>query len=242
MSEAIALSDLLRTISTLPELRSLQLPRSSIHESSRDNIRYNWPPNLQRIDISGGLSDRDLVYFSTLPSSVSHLRIENCPNLSMEFIEPLIQEKGIQLRSLRLGFPMPSLRSDSLNLIKDHLPNLHHLSISTDYSDWAFFDANPQRGQPRFPALRELELDCLHAFKPDGRHIGPGSVWDSIATGPFTSVRKLRVHWGLAWTDDPVMKRELGELNELLQTLAREDGEGAEIKESEAGVVMYGRI
>lgn len=107
VSESIAMSDLLRSTSTLLKLESLHLPRSSAHDSSRDVLIYSWPSKLRELHISGGLHDESALGLSTLPRSLSYLSIGNCPHLSMLFISPLLKQIGSQLQYLEIVAPYP---------------------------------------------------------------------------------------------------------------------------------------
>ncbi|KAM0798385.1 hypothetical protein BDR22DRAFT_384004 [Usnea florida] len=116
VSEALSMIDLLRSTSLLPKLESLHLPRSSAHDASKDPMTCTWPVALQELYISGGIHDEALVSLGSLPPSLSHLRIGNCPHLSIVSIGNLLQTKGLQLQHLEIIAPIPALSRNPTSL------------------------------------------------------------------------------------------------------------------------------
>lgn len=235
VSESIAMSDLLRSVSFLSKLEALHLPRSSTQDPGKDILKYDWPAKIRELHVSGGLHDETTVYFSTLPSTVSRLSIGNCPHLSMLSIGPLLLAKGPQLQYLEILAPMPRLQLDHkpLNNLMDLVPNLRHLKISVDLIEVDFF-LNASNRQPQ---LSRIDFHCGDpAAVPfmDAQY-----VYASLDLVPFSKVRVIGIHHKLGWAS--TAQGDIVDLDELLQAMAREDGPGAEISEDEAGVVIFGK-
>ena len=241
VSESIAMSDLLRSTSTLSKLEILYLPRSSTHGSSEDVLKYDWPTKLRELYISGGIRDESVLDLSTLPRSLIHLSISNCPHLSMLFVGPLLKHTGSQLQYLEITAPIPGigLGHDPLTNVTDLAPNLRHLKISLDFVGPSFFTASDP-SLPECQFLNRLDLDC---FDPaENVDFRPERIADAIvgSESKFTKLRKLGVHHKLGWMDTKASREAVAEIDELLKALAREDGPDAEIPEAEAGVVFFG--
>ncbi|KAL2037855.1 hypothetical protein N7G274_009329 [Stereocaulon virgatum] len=241
VSESIAMSDLLRSMSTLSKLEILHLPRSSAHNTSIDALIYGWPSGLRELHISGGLRDESALSLSALPSSLTHLSISNCPHLSMLSIRPLVKLLGPQLQYLEIVAPLPNLNLGHgvLTNVMDLAPNLHHLKISMDFLGVAFFSSGDS-GQSEYHFLKQLDLDC---FEPaDCISFHPNFIADMIvgSEGKFSKLRKLGVHKKLGWTNTGIYILGIREIDAFLKALAREDGDDAEITEDDAGVVFFG--
>jgi hypothetical protein len=229
------MSDLLRSIFYLSNLESLHLPRSSTQDPGKFILKYDWPPKLQELHISGGLHDPTTVYFSTLPPTVSYLAIGNCPHISMLSIGPLLLAKGSQLRYLEILAPIPRLQlgQKPLNNIMASVPNLHHLKISIDFIDTNFF----LNASSEHRSLKRLDLHCFDT--DDTSQVDATNMYSFLEIYAFSKVRILGIHQKLGWTTEN--NAAVVDLDELLKALAREDGPGAEISEDEAGVVMFGK-
>ncbi len=229
------MSDLLRSISFLSHLKILHLPRSSTQDPGKSILKSDWPAQLQELHISGGLHDETTVYFSTLPPTVSHLSIGNCPHISMLSIGPLLLAKGPQLQYLGILAPIPRLQlgQKPLNNIMGLLPNLRHLKISVDFIDTDFF----LNASSEHPTLSRIDLHCFDT--DDTSQLDASNLYTFLELYPFSKVRILGIHQKLGWAfKDGV---NILDLDELLKAMAREDGPGAEVSEDEAGVVFFGK-
>lgn len=206
-----------------------------------DALKYDWPCGLRELHISGGLRDETALSLSTLPSSLTHLTIGNCPHLSMLFIRPLVKLLGPQLQYLEIVAPLPNLNLGYgvLTDVMDLAPNLHHLKISLDFLELSFFTPGDS-GQSEGRFLRQLDLDCFEPAECTAFH--PNLIADVIvgSEGKFSKLRKLGVHKRLGWTNTEMGVESMREIDELQKALAREDGNDAEITEDDAGVVFFG--
>lgn len=214
--------------------------RSSAHDTNRDSLMCKWPATLRELHISGGIHDEPLASLSSLPPSLSSLSIGNCPHLSILSIGRILQIKGPQLHHLEIVAPIPALTQDHkpLSGYMEYVPNLVYLKISLDFvSRSVLLSENDKEDQY---SLRQLDLDC---FDPEETDLFTAyDVWAAIAYDRgFGRVRKVRVHRRLGWVATDEGLEQVKELDLLLKALAREDGDDAEIKEADAGVVLFGK-
>ena len=200
----------------------------------------SWPASLRELHISGGIHDEALVSLGTLPPSVSILSIGNCPHLSMVSIGTILKTKGSQLHHLEVVAPIPALARDHkpLSGYMESVPNLLSLKISLDFISRSFMLLENDKAD-QYP-LRQLDLDCFDPTDCDA--FSAYDLWAAIAyDNGFGRVRKVRVHRRLGWAASEEGKEQVKDLDELLKALAREDGASAEIKEADAGVVLFGK-
>ncbi|EGV66050.1 hypothetical protein CANTEDRAFT_119174 [Yamadazyma tenuis ATCC 10573] len=158
VSETLNLSELFNSIRNLDKLTSLSFPRSSIEMDSKLMNQIHWPPTLSSLRISGGISDEFLMK-STLPSTITNLEFAHCPHIKDEGIKSLLYKFGKNLKTLRVEYPMPKLRDDSLDIIWDYCPNLTVLSIYVDYISGSFFDDFNLRFLDHQRPLKTLYID-----------------------------------------------------------------------------------
>ncbi len=231
------MNDLFHSIGALPNLETFRFPRSSSSDLSTTALFNRWPPRLRKLQVVGGIRDESLLYFSTLPDTLTYLVIGDCPNLSMSFIKPLLNILGSHLQNLRIDSNLPQLTWYSLNNILEDLPALRHLTIAIDYICQDFF--RQELDNPHF--LESLQLDCLYpAALGEGQDITSDLIYSAVVDGPLKNLRKLRVRSTFGWIGDEEGRRSVTELSELLQALAREDHENnVSTEEVDAGVWIF---
>lgn len=156
VSETLNLDELFQSIKQLQNLKHLSFPRSSIEINDYKNVK--WPPQLQFLRVSGGISD-DFLMQSDFPDSISQMEFAHCPKVKHCGFQHLLFKVGPNLRSLKIQFPMPGLQSNSLDIIFTYCPNLVVLEVSLDYMSSNFFDDEllPLLPEPR--PLRILYID-----------------------------------------------------------------------------------
>ena len=236
------MTDLFHSISNLHRLESFLFPRSSSNGHSTSALFNSWPQKLRRLELAGGVRNESILYFATVPNTLTHLVIGDCPQISMAFIRPLTNYLGSHLEYLRVDENLPKLSFHSLSTILDVLPTLRHLTIAVEYISETFFmpgtvytASNPHR-------LRSLKLSCLKlASSPASWDITADTVWMAVVEGPFKNLRKLRVCQKLGWSRDEESHRGMRELGVMLEALAREDCEGAPDRELDAGLWVFDR-
>ena len=244
VSESISMFDLLRSTSQLTKLRTFHLPRSA---SLDTDMKYHchggkhhctWPPNLRKLQISGGIRDEDIMLnLKTIPDTVTSLVIKHAPRLTIYSIGPFLQNKGDQLRSLEILAPIPRIRDPSdFDGLLSNAPNLVYLQISMEFISNDFM----QNFLSNNDSLRRLYIHCLGPHRtirgPFDRSLLEASAM--LAYDNYTGLRVLGLHRILSWHE--THRREVSEADEYLKALAREDGPGAAVSEQEAGVVIFG--
>ena len=120
----------------------------------------------------------------------------------------------------------------------EHVPNLLYLKISLDFVSRSFMLSENDKGDQH--SLRQLDLDCFDPADCDA--FSAYDLWAAFAYDRgFGRVRKVRVHRRLGWATTEEGKKQVKDVDDLLKALAREDGANAEIKEDDAGVVLFGK-
>ena len=240
VSESLVMADLFHSISSLHHLESFHFPRSSSNDHRTTGLFNTWPLKLRKLQIAGGIRDESVIYFSTLPNTLTHLTFGDCPNLSLAFVRPLLTILGPHLQYLKIDSNLPKLNNVSslmfsLNDILDVLPALRHLTIRADYICESFFASGKIYNSHNPHTLESLQLDCL-----ENDEITSDLVWDAVEDGPLKNLRRLRVSRKLGWTQDEEGRRSVRELSSLMMALAWEGrGENAPDVEINAGVWVY---
>lgn len=241
VSESLAMNDLFHSISALDNLETFRFPRSSSSDRGTTALFNSWPPKLQKLQIAGGIRDQSLLYFSTLPNTLTSLVIGDCPNLSMAFLKPLLAVVGSHVQILKIDSSLPQLTWYSLNTILEVLPALRHFNVAADYICEDFFrqDYGNNLDNPRF--LESMEITCLHTPPIGQTHdITSDLIYNAVVDGPLKNLRRLSVRQMLGWIQDEEGRKSVEELSELLQALAREDlGPNASDEEVNAGVWIF---
>ncbi|ODV76968.1 uncharacterized protein CANTADRAFT_92119 [Suhomyces tanzawaensis NRRL Y-17324] len=156
VSETLNLQELFNSISTLKHLTHLSFPRSSIDIKEIDAI--SWPPNLSYLRISGGISDEFLTN-TQFPQSITQLEFAHCPAIKEAGFHDMLIKHGRNLKTLKVQYPMPGIKNNSLDYVFSFCPNLLVLEIAVDYCSSSFFDEEnlPPLSYPR--PLRTLYID-----------------------------------------------------------------------------------
>lgn len=156
VSETLNLEELFHSIKNLDHLTHLSFPRSSIQLDNLGDI--SWPPQLSFLRISGGISD-DFLMNTKFPSTITQLEFAHCPSIKdLGFRETLLKH-GHHLKNLKIQYPMPGLKDNSLDCVFGYCPNLLVLEIAVDYVSNTFFDEE-NLGYMEYPRpLRTLYID-----------------------------------------------------------------------------------
>lgn len=155
VSETLNLEELFHSIRDLNKLTHLSFPRSSLDIC---DYKINWPPKLEFLRVSGGISDEFLME-SEFPLSITHMEFAHCPKVKHTGFQHLLFKVGRNLKSLKIQFPMPGLQTNSLDTIFTYCPDLLVLEVTVDYLSNEFFDevCLPYLPYPR--PLRALYID-----------------------------------------------------------------------------------
>lgn len=156
VSETLNLEELFHSIRHLDKLTHLSFPRSSLEINDYSSIK--WPPQLKFLRVAGGISD-DFLIQSDFPSTIAHMEFAHCPRVAHTGFQHFLMKVGLNLKSLRIQFPMPGLQSNSLDTVFLYCPNLSVLEVAVDYVSSRFFDDDllPLLPYPR--PLRSLYVD-----------------------------------------------------------------------------------
>lgn len=242
VSENLALSQLLRSVTKLSQLEELSIRCTLDHNSDIAPSNVQWPPRLKALHFSGPIHDDHLGIFSTLPKSLTSLTLHHCPKLSNYAFRSLMADLGDVLETFHFG-PRTShvmLYGDLVECL-DYAPKLQRLLMpATDYSiRTGFLPKIPVRYNAQNPhPLEHLILDCT-AFDGYGIQLDYEDLWFAIAEGYLGRVRRLGFCHQVNVPPWMTEKRELRDLDDLLRALAREDGANASTKEEDAGVYVY---
>ncbi|KAI5954786.1 hypothetical protein KGF57_003810 [Candida theae] len=156
VSETVNLAQLFHSIENLSSLTHLSFPRSSIEIS--DYERISWPTKLTFLRLSGGISD-EFLYHSKFPQSITNMELAHCPAISDMGLKQVLYRVGAQLTTLKIQYPMPALKQNTLDEVFYFCPNLRVLEISVDYVSSMFFDEQ-YLGYPDTPRpLRTLYIN-----------------------------------------------------------------------------------
>ena len=231
VSESTPLQTLFNTVKSLKNLETLRLPRSSgFGTSSVDADLINWPPNLQRLYLAGGIDAHFLYGIVNFPLTLHELTIEHCPQAKGHAVRQLLATMSaaeVPLVYLRIAY-MPKFSINALDIILAFFPDLEDLSVSIDYITPAILNPEFQEYHdvirtPDFSthALRALEL--TNSGSPgDVDKFSPLDVIIALDEGSFPHLRTVRVAKSLQWgTGDT--RQEMDALDEQLQLLELED-------------------
>lgn len=156
VSETINLDELFQSIRTLDKLTHFSFPRSSIEVNNCASI--SWPPSLSFLRVSGGISD-DFLCQSSFPLTIKQLEFAHCPAVKHDGFQSMVMKLGSNLTSLKVQYPMPGLRNDSLDVVFQYCPYLVYLEVAVDYTSNAFFDDENLPDLPFHRPLRSLFID-----------------------------------------------------------------------------------
>lgn len=156
VSETLNLVELFNSINNLDELTHLSFPRSSIEVHDFKSI--HWPPRLSFLRLSGGITD-DFLMQSEFPSTITQLEFAHCPAIKDFGLHNLLFKFGENLTSLKVQYPMPGLKDNSLDLVFSYCPNLTVLEVSVDYISSTFFDEEVLSYLPSPRPLKTLYIE-----------------------------------------------------------------------------------
>lgn len=158
-------------------------------------------------------------------STLTHLTIEHCPNISAAFIWNLLPTLADHLTHLRISDRMPRLSDDALDGVLYMAPNLRSLSIAVDYITERFCANWEPHSAPHAHSLETLELDdsggadlWREEFK-----VTATALFFAVSDGVLGKLRRVRVRKRLGWLATAEGREDVEDLNELLEAKARED-------------------
>lgn len=195
VSERLNLEELFHSIRLLNNLTHLSFPRSSVEIDNYDNVR--WPPKLQFLRVSGGISD-DFLIESEFPSTISHMEFAHCPRVRHVGFQHFLFKVGHHLKSLRIQFPMPCLQSNSLDIVFTYCPNLTVLEVSVDYMSADFFDEESLPLLPYPRPLRTLYIDSSGMLGTTDK-LDPLDLAVALGDNRLPNLKNVRCTAKLGW-------------------------------------------
>lgn len=197
VSETLNLEELFLAIRQLENLTHLSFPRSSIEINDYSNVK--WPPKLEYLRVSGGISD-DFLIHSEFPPTIAHMEFAHCPKVKHLGFEHLIEKFGYNLKTLKIQFPMPGLMSNSLDTIFIYCPSLLVLELSVDYISADIFNVNLLPMYENRP-LRALYIDSSGMLGTTDK-LDPIDLALALDDGRLPNVRNIRCTAKLGWNPD----------------------------------------
>ncbi|KAM9898856.1 hypothetical protein OXX69_009711 [Metschnikowia pulcherrima] len=195
VSETLNLEELFASIRQIDSLTHLSFPRSSLEINDYSSMK--WPPRLEYLRVSGGISDEFLMQ-SAFPTSIRHMEFAHCPKVEHFGFQHLLLEFGRNLQSLRIQFPMPGLHANSLDSVFELCPNLLTLEVSVDYLSAEFFDERylHVRAEPR--PLRTLLIDSSGMLGTTDK-LDPLDLALALSESRLPHLRNVRCTAKLGW-------------------------------------------
>ncbi|KAG7813843.1 hypothetical protein KL921_000117 [Ogataea angusta] len=209
VSETVNLKELFNSIKSAPLLEQLSFPRSSI---SCEDYDMEWPSKLWYLRLQGGISNKFLTE-SRFPASITSLEFAHCPNITGEAINEMLMHIGYNLRRLSIFYPMPKLKSNSLDTVFLYCPNLVYLYINIEYFSKDLFHDEllpPLEEYPR--PLRTLCIDSS-GLLGQGSKIHPDDLTIALWEERLPCLASLKVSMMLGWNYDSDSVQDL--VNEL---------------------------
>lgn len=195
VSETVKLKELLHAIQKFRHLTHLSFPRSSIDCDGYHD--FQWPPNLQYLQLSGGITN-EFLGGTHWPKTITTLGFSSCPRLEEHGLYRVLSQIGDNLKHLFFYYPLPLLRDNSLDYVFRYCSNLISLQLMVDYcSKWAFSELMlPSLVYPR--PLRTIYLESSGslgiAFK-----IHPDDFTIAIMESRLPSLKNISVSSKLNW-------------------------------------------
>lgn len=215
VSETLNLNELFQSIKNLNQLEKLSFPRSSIEMDPNLIETIKWPPRLSSLRISGGISD-DFLMRTKLPGTITHLELAHCPLIKEFGIHSLLYKFGTNLKLLKIEYPMPKLREDSLDIVFRCCPNLLVLMIYVDYVSGAFFDDDNLLIIENRP-LKTLYIDSSGMLGTSTK-LQPLDLAIALTDGRLPNLKNIRSTAKLGW--DP----QSDTVSTIVEVLAERNG------------------
>lgn len=195
VSETLNLEELFYSIRDLKQLTHLLFPRSSLEIENYNAIK--WPPKLEFLRVSGGISD-DFLIHSDFPTSIRHMEFAHCPKVAHSGFQHLLSKVGTNLKSLRIQFPMPGLQANSLDSVFINCPNLMTLEVTVDYLSRSFFDDDLLPTLPYKRPLRKLFISSSGMLGTNDK-VDPVDLALALSEERLPMLRFVRCTAKLGW-------------------------------------------
>lgn len=198
VSEKLNLEELFLSLSNLHDLTHLSFPRSSVELNDLKGI--TWPTNLSFLRLSGGITD-DFLLHCDFPLTITHLEFAHCPHITDTGFQCILEKLGRNLKALRVQYPMPKLKSNSLDSVLIVCPFLVVLEVAVDYVSSTFFDEENLSFLPFLRPLRTLYIESSGLLGTSTR-IHPIDLAVAINEDRLPCLKNLRCTAKLGWNPD----------------------------------------
>lgn len=193
---------------------------------------------MQEVHLNAAIRRENTVYLETLPSSLTHLAVDDLPShLEVSGLPSILENVKDSLIYLRIALRRATLRFHLIQLDVSFFsyPCLRHLHVNVEL----FLIHRFEQLAP--PSFVRLDLDILSTDYDSAEHSAMlATVVEWIFAGIMPNLRKLGIARGLHWMQREEDAAQVAEIDEFLKALAREDGASAQIPEVDAGVVVFG--
>ncbi|KAK5148959.1 hypothetical protein LTR04_000265, partial [Oleoguttula sp. CCFEE 6159] len=228
VSESIPLPTLFHTLRSLTKLTTLRFPRSANYDTNFEPSSCTWPPALESLYLSGGISQEFLTNVSNFPSTLMDLTIEHCPFAKAHRVRHMLSKLGSQLRSLTIG-NMRQFDPGCMDMLPRICPKLGKLSIPVDYlSELSFTTSEASISYPQ--AIEPLSLVFLEltglgesVYTEDYLGLSALDICSAIDDGTLPHLRTVRVARSLGWHVGVEAAEELEDLIARLDEKAAMD-------------------
>lgn len=198
VSETLNLQELFKSIRNLKQLTLLSFPRSSVEIHDYDQIE--WPPKLTFLRLSGGISD-DFLYGLEFPELITCLEFAHCPAISDIGFRQVLFRIGRNLKSLKVQYPMPGLKGDSLDQVFIYCPNLTVLEITVDYVSLMLFDEQYLEHTNKPRPLRTLYVNSSGMLGTLSR-LDPIDLAIALNDGRLPNLKNMQCTAKLGWNPE----------------------------------------
>lgn len=239
VTENVSLPRLLQSIRKLERLKQLSIRCKN--PVADDSSCVVWPPRLEALRVTGLFNDIVLDQLTSLPESLKSLTLYACPRLTLLPVKSLTQALGCSLELLYIGPLGPQSGREDLIQWLEYLPHLRQLHACESWSfipeDFSHLSTSKLSTGNSHP-LECLELDCSRLMGMYGYEWNEAQyelLWNLVDEGFLGNLRNVKWYHRRDANMPKHVSRAIGELDELLRALAREDGENARISEEDAG-------
>lgn len=228
-------------VSTLQFLEDLRLPRStSIAEDPFRWHYHHWPPNLESLQLSGCLPNKQSIWtssFAPWPSTLKTLTLEKCTDLDRPFLALAMAMYPNHITNLTISHLNPTLDLNMSYYLFQRFDKLKFLSIPANCVNPRFMITEGDNSP-----LETLELA---PFAPLRENLSTGltttiEFLKSFGLGMFLNLRQVRVHESLA-EDETIMDRfdEFDAALKASEAAQKAAGNPSDLAMSDIGVFYY---
>jgi len=224
--ESLQVLDLLRALSTLPNLSTFRFPRCSAaskpgmkDETIPGCRKSRWPDSLRAFYFSCGLQIGYLPAIIKAPPSVTALTIEEGHTFSSEVVWCSVLTLGHQITLLRLEFTS-KFGFEPMNALLQNFPNLTRLLLRSDHIGIPFFAPGV------IPLAHPLKALTVIATEGSGFYsLIPRYLVEAVKDGRLMNLRTVRFSKMIKGPAAEMWEEDIMALADLLEQLGEKDVE-----------------